>query len=291
MVQPIAVTDHQCHLGEGPVWDAPREVICWVDIVKGEIHEYSPAQRLFKTINLRQMVGCIAVTNKGDFIAGLKDGIGLVTRETGEVKIVANPESHRRENRFNDGKCDPQGRFWAGTVSLTEEPNAASLYTIEKGFSFSEKIAGVTISNGLAWSPDHRTFYYIDSPTREIVSYKFNENGEITDRKVVIKVDPTEGFPDGMTVDNEGMLWVAHWGGWQVSRWDPIKGVKLLSIPLPVSNVSSCTFGGNKLNDLYLTTAQKGLSDAELKRQPLAGFLFVLRDCGFAGLPAFEFQM
>jgi sugar lactone lactonase YvrE len=143
----------------------------------------------------------------------------------------------------------------------------------------------------MAWSSDYKTFYYIDTPTCEVVAYDFDLlTGNIGNKRVVIRIPPQEGFPDGMTIDNEGMLWIAHWDGWQVSRWNPNKGKKLLSIPLPVAQITSCTFGGDNLQDLYITSARVNLTEEQLKQQPLAGSLFVLRNSGFHGTPSFEFK-
>lgn len=287
------VLDHTCLLGEGPLWDARRKQICWVDIEQGEIHQYSTEGKTHKVIPLHQMPGTIALCTDGNFIAALKEGIALVDRDSGEINILTNPEPQLPGNRFNDGKCDPAGRFWAGTLSLNWEAGAGSVYVWEKGFREAvKKIEHVTIPNGMAWSPDQQTFYFIDTTTREVVAYQYDKaSGNISHPKTAIHIPEAEGLPDGMTIDTEGMLWIAHWAGWQVSRWDPHSGKKLLSIPLPVANVTSCTFGGNKLEDLYITTASNELTKEESKKQPLAGSLFVLRNSGFKGLPPFEFRV
>jgi len=211
-------------------------------------------------------------------------------RATGNLSRAVDIENHLPNNRFNDGKCDPQGRFWAGTMSLNEEPNAGSLYAFENNI-VQKKIENVTISNGLAWSIDHKTMYYIDTPTFEVVAYKFEKKtGCISDRQVALKIPIEDGFPDGMTIDDEGMLWIAHWDGWQVTRWNPNTGKKLLCIKLPASKITSCTFGGKDLTDLFITSAYVGLSVDELKAQPLAGSLFVIRNCGFKGELPFDFN-
>lgn len=291
-LQTEVVVEHTCTLGEGPLWDSKRKVICWIDILQGKIHEYSPEQKTFKTIHLHQMIGSVALCTNGNFVAALQNGFGFINRESGEVKMISNPESHLPNNRFNEGKCDPAGRFFAGTMSLSEEPKAGSLYALEKDFVVTKKINEVTISNGMAWSSDHKRFYYIDTPTSEVVSYDYDKStGYIENKKTVIKVSKQEGFPDGMTIDNEDMLWIAHWDGWQVSRWSPATGQKLTKINLPVARVTSCTFGGENLEDLYITTAKKDLTEAELQKQPLAGSLFVVKNCGWKGVPAFEFEM
>jgi sugar lactone lactonase YvrE len=286
------VVDYACLLGEGPVWDAQGKVICWVDILNGEIHEYSPEQKTHHTIRISQPIGAIVLSKGGNFLAAMKNGFGLINRISGEVTMLTDPEHHLPGSRFNDGKCDPAGRFWAGTVSLTEQANAGSVYVLEKDYSATRKITGTTISNGMAWSPDEQVFYYIDTATFEVVAYAYERStGHISNKRTVIKVAKEDGYPDGMTVDSEGMLWIAHWDGWQIIRWDPCTGKKLHRIQLPVSKVSSCTFGGENMGDFYITSAKLGLTETEIKKQPLAGALFVLRDCGFKGIPAFEFEI
>ncbi|HMQ91403.1 MAG TPA: SMP-30/gluconolactonase/LRE family protein [Flavilitoribacter sp.] len=277
-------------LGEGPVWDARRQCICWVDILNGQIHEFTPAQNAYRRIQVNDMVGAVALRADGHFIAALKSGLAFVNRDTGAVRMLHDPEVHLPGNRFNDGKCDPAGRFWVGTMALSEEPGAGSLYMIEKDLSTARKIDGVTISNGLAWSPDHKTFYYIDTPTMEVVAYDYDiRTGEITRKRTVITIPENQGFPDGMTIDREGMLWIAHWDGWQVTRWDPRTGKQLLRLPLPVARVTSCTFGGADFRDLYITTAKVDLTEEQLTAQPLAGRLFVVEDCGYQGVEVWTF--
>ncbi len=286
------VVEHKCLLAEGPVWDAQRNMIYWVDILNGGIHEFSPEQKTHKTIPVHQMIGAVAVCTNGNFIAALQNGFAFIDRVSGEIKIIEDPESHLPANRFNDGKCDPAGRFWAGTMSLKDEPNMGNVYTIENDVKAIKKIEAVSISNGMAWSLDHQTFYYIDTPTLEIKAYDYEKTtGVISNKRIIIKIAIEEGYPDGMTIDNEGMLWIAHWGGWQVTRWNPASGEKLYSIKLPVAKVTSCTFGGEGLEDLYITSAKVGLTEDELKEQPLAGSLFVIHNCGFKGMPAFEFEV
>lgn len=291
-LQPDVVVEHTCMLGEGPVWDVKRKVICWIDILQGAIHEYSPEQKIYKTIQVHQMIGSIALCTNGNFLAAFQNGLGFIDRTSGEVKMISDPEAHLPNNRFNEGKCDPAGRFWAGTMPLSENEHTGSVYVAGKDLSITKRIEGVTISNGMAWSGDHQTFYYIDTPTFEVAAYDYDKSsGNISNKKIIIKIPKEDGYPDGMTIDNEGMLWIGHWDGWQVTRWDPDKGEKLCYIQLPVANVTSCTFGGDNLEDLYITTAKKGLTEEELQKQPLAGSLFVVRNSGFKGMPAFEFEI
>lgn len=287
------VVNHCCLLGEGPVWDHANKSICWVDILNGNIHEFCPAENKYRTIQVNEMIGAVALRTNGDFLAALKTGLAFINRTSGEVKLLHHPEIHLPENRFNDGKCDPAGRFWIGTMSLAEEVGAGSLYMIERDLSHSVKIKDVTISNGMAWSPNRKTFFYIDTPTFKVVAYDYNiETGEITNRKVAINIPEKEGSPDGMTIDTEGMLWIAHWDGWQVARWNPFTEEKLLSIALPAACITSCTFGGENLQDVYITSASTGLTEKQREEQPLAGALFVVKNCGFHGLEtvAFNYQ-
>ena len=284
------VLPHTCALGEGPVWDDVRKTICWVDILNGVIHEFSPKQNTHKTIPVHQMIGAVAVCTEGNFIAALQNGFAFIDRKSGEIKLLEDPELHLPANRFNDGKCDPAGRFWAGTMSLADEPGAGNVYVIQNGLVPEKKIEAVTISNGMAWSLNHQTFYYIDTPTFEITAYDYEKlTGHISNKRTIIKIANEDGYPDGMTIDNEGMLWIAHWDGWQVTRWNPDSGEKLAIIKLPVAKITSCTFGGENLDDLYITTAKVNLTEMELQEQPLAGSLFVIPHCGFKGMPAFEF--
>ena len=161
---------------------------------------------------------------------------------------------------------------------------------MDKDLTVTKKIQKVSISNGLAWSPDYNTFYYIDSPTKIVAAFNFDKiSGAIKNKTNIIEFSNDEGTPDGMTIDSEGMLWIAHWDGWQISRWNPQTGEKIRKIPLPVSRVTSCCFGGENFEDLYITSARTGLSDDQLKKEPLAGSLFVIKNIGFRGLPAFEF--
>ena len=284
------VVDCTSLLAEGPVWDNVQKCICWIDILNGQIHQFSPDRKSLKTISVHQKIGSLAVCTNNDFIAALQNGFAFIDRKNGVIKPITDPEAHLPGNRFNDGKCDPAGRFWAGTMSLSEDAATGSVYFIQNTLQPIKMIDAVTISNGMAWSPDHQTFYYIDTPTFLIVAYDYDKvNGHISNKRTIIKIDEKDGYPDGMTIDNEGMLWVAHWGGWQITRWNPGTGKKIHSFKLPVAKVTSCTFGGDDLEDLYITTAKVGLTENELKLQPLAGSLFVIRNCGFKGMPAVEF--
>lgn len=285
------VTKHYCLLGEGPVWDDRQNRIFWIDILKGEIQYFYPDSNEHRTCKLGQIIGAMALKRSGGVIAALKGGFATIDLNNGAINFISEVETDLPDNRFNDGKCDPAGRFWAGTMSISNTPNAGSLYVLEKDFTVNAKITGVTCSNGITWSPDHKTLYYIDSPTRKVVAYKYDViNGNISEMRVVINIPKENGYPDGMTTDTEGMLWIALWDGWKVIRYNPHTGKQVQEVVLPVSRVTSCVFGGDTMDDLYITSATEGLSEEDLKKQPLAGSLFVIKKCGFEGMKGFEFD-
>ncbi|MCW3108547.1 MAG: L-arabinolactonase [Segetibacter sp.] len=284
------VVSHNCILGEGPVWDHKLQRILWIDIAVGNIHQFTPGSNIFKTFSAGEMIGSFALSENG-IIAATESGFSFIDLENEVTEPIADPEMHIAGNRFNEGKCDPMGRFWAGTMALTEEQGAGSVYVLHPDLSVEKKIENVTISNGVAWSLDEKIFYYIDSPTLQVVSYQYDKDtGAISDRKIIISMNQSEGFPDGMTIDVEGMLWIAQWGGWKVARWNPLTGEKLMQIDLPVSQVTSCTFGGKDFEDLYITSASIGLTEKQKENEPLAGSLFIIRNCGYKGMPSFEFR-
>lgn len=284
------VSDRKCTLGEGPVWNADTQTILWIDIVENLIHQYNINQQKHTKFNVGEMIGCIAMREKGGLIAALQNGFAFVDMEKKTVQHIINPEENASD-RFNDGKCDAAGRFWAGTMAISEKESEGNLYVMETDLSVKKKIENVTISNGIAWNADSTVMYYINTPTNYVFAFDYNiKNGEINNQRVAIDLTHENGNADGMTIDEEGMLWIAFYGGWRVARYDPQTGKLLKQIELPVKNVSCCTFGGAQLSDLYITTASKNMPEEDLKQQPLAGCLFVVKDCGFKGLPAAKFK-
>lgn len=280
---PEIVVEHKCVLGEGPVWDAVNNTIIWLDIINGEIYRHNINTKENSVFKVGEMIGCIAPKADGGFIAGLENGIAFIEIAANTIQHIANPEAGM-QNRFNDGKCDAAGRFWVGSMAKSEEGNKGSLYVMEPDLSLKKKIDNVSISNGLAWNADNTVMYYIDSPTNYVFAFDFDiETGGLTNQRVAIDVTHEQGFADGMTIDEEGMLWIGFYDGWRVGRYDPNTGKLLQQIELPVANVTCCTFGGDNLNDLYITTASKGLSTEALAEQPHAGELFVIRNTGVKG--------
>ncbi|SFQ55215.1 SMP-30/gluconolactonase/LRE family protein [Parafilimonas terrae] len=289
-LQPEIVLDHICKLGEGPVWDAASNSILWLDILKGEIHQFNTNTKQHSTFATGQMIGCIVPREQGGFIAGLENGIGFIDIEKKEVKHIIHPEEGLN-NRFNDGKGDAAGRFWLGSMSKTEEENMGNFYMVDTDLSIHKKLENVSISNGLAWNADNTILYYINTPTNYIFAFDFDiETGAIDNQRVVVDLTHEKGFADGMTIDEEGMLWVAFYDGWRVARYNPATGDLLQQIDLPVANVTCCTFGGAGLTDLYITTASKNMSNEALEQQPHAGKLFVVKNTGIKGTSSKKFK-
>jgi sugar lactone lactonase YvrE len=285
-----ALLPHLCLLGEGPVWDAGEENLYWVDIARHEINACGSDGENHRVIDTGQSVGAVALHSKGKLLAALAQGFATVNLSNGSKEWICNPVEDVPGNRFNDGKCDPSGRFWAGTMNTQGIKEAGNLYTLQVDGSIALKLKGVSVSNGMAWSPGGRYFYFIDTATGTVVAFDFDAaSGSIRNQRTVVRIPPEMGKPDGMTIDTEGMLWVALWDGWSICRWNPFTGALLCRIMLPVARITSCTFGGKDLRDMYVTSASLGLTDAQQKEQPLAGSVFVLRGTPFQGLPATPF--
>ncbi|GGH03783.1 regucalcin-like protein [Parapedobacter pyrenivorans] len=275
-----------CTLGESPVWDDRLQRILWVDIIEGHVHEWYTAARRHVMTHFPVKIGAIALIDDGAVIAASDEGFVFLDLRNRGVKRITDPESRLADNRFNDGKCDAVGRFWAGTMDeVTGKKGAGSLYSLDKDGRATRRVNNVTCSNGLAWSLDHQTLFYIDTGTHQVQAFDFElETGRIANPRAVIDIPESEGWPDGMTIDAAGMLWIAFWGGWKVARWNPYTGEKLSEIKLPVAQITSCTFGGKNLKDLYITSANIGLTDAERSAQRLAGSLFVVDNLDVGGI-------
>jgi sugar lactone lactonase YvrE len=278
------VLSSQAELGEGPSWDSQRNELIWLDIMRQQVHRFDPSAGRDSYTEVDQPVGAIVRRVGNDqLIAAARDGFGLVEWGKREVEIICEVERDIGDNRMNDGKCDRAGRFWAGTMGVDGNASGA-LYRLDRDRSVSKIISDVAISNGLAWSPDNRRMYYIDTPTRRLDVLDFDfEAGTVANRRALKEFPASWGTPDGMTSDVDGGLWVAFWGGWCVRRLDD-GGEVTDVVELPVSQVTSCTFGGNDGRDLFITSARYKLTGPQLQREPLAGALFRLRP-PVGGLP------
>jgi len=290
MKQAELIVDAKAALGEGPCWNSETKKLIWVDINGYSVHLFDPATGESECHDIGQYVGAAVVRENGGLLLALYHGFYFYDLETKQLTVVEDPEADLSTNRFNDGKCAPKGRFWAGTMVLEGDIGDASLYRMDHDLNVKRMLTNVTISNGMAWDIDKKLMYYIDTETKKIRSYDFDMNtGEMGNEQTVITISDGMGSPDGMTIDEEGMLWVAFFRGWKVIRFDPETGEKLTEIPVPASQVTSCAFGGEQRDELYITTARIGLTDEELETQPHAGGLFRVK-MDIKGAPSYLFK-
>ncbi|KGP72869.1 SMP-30/gluconolactonase/LRE family protein [Pontibacillus yanchengensis] len=285
------VVDAKATLGEGPSWDDRHQLLYWVDIEEGHVLAYDPFNQTNTKLPVNERVGFVVPTQHDDKgVVGLQSGLYFLNWDTGVLEFIDDPEHHLPNNRFNDGKCDPAGRLWVGTMDLDAKQGAASLYCVQPNHQITKKVNHVTISNGMAWSMDHSYMYYIDTPTKQVIRFNYDkDSGAIDQPTVVITIPNDSGSPDGMTIDEEGMLWIAYFHGGGVARWNPETGEQLAFIDVPAVNVTSCTFGGEDLDELYITTASKETSSEELQTYPNAGGLFKVKP-GVKGAPTYQFN-
>ncbi|MDP9349267.1 MAG: SMP-30/gluconolactonase/LRE family protein [Gemmatimonadota bacterium] len=278
----------RARLGEGPAWDGEAAVLWWVDILNHRVHRFRPDTGEDEFWEVGETVGCAVPAAGGRVLLGLRRGLGLLDPGTGEVERLATLLDGAPGERINDGKCDPRGRLWVGSMSQEEGGAVLFRYDPEGGARVVER--GLTISNGLGWSPDGGTFYLTDSPRKTIYAYDFDlEAGEISGRRVFADLSAGKAFPDGLTVDAEGCVWSAQWEGGSVVRFSPDgREVERRAVPVPLS--TSCAFGGPDLGDLYVTSASVGLGQEQIEESHPSGDLFRLRP-GAKGLPVTPFRV
>lgn len=277
--------DAQAQLGEGSIWHPRENKLYWVNIEGKSLHIYDPSTKKDQSFLFEHMIGTVVPVESGGALVALQNGIHFFNAQTGELRFIDNPIPDTNI-RFNDGKCDPAGRFWVGTMDLGFKEGVASLYKMDTGKTIHKMLDGVTISNGIVWTADKKTMYYVDSHLGRIDAFDYeNTDGCICNRRTVLSIPQEMGSPDGMTIDSEGMLWVALWGGNSVGRFDPLTGALLQKIAVPAPQVSSCAFGGKNLDVLYITTARGGMLDEALAAYPLSGGLFSVKP-GVKGVEA-----
>jgi len=280
----------QCILAEGPLWHQERNSCFWVDIERGILYEYGWSSKEVKTWSFDYRVTLVIQADNNTLILALGRSIARFDLNTEKLEWLVHLEQQLSNNRCNDGACDSEGRIWVGTMALDTEEGAASLYCVENDLSVTTKIPGVTISNGLAWALDNSVFYYIDTPTQKVQAYHFEkETGDITFNRTAIEIPKDMGSPDGMAIDEEGMLWIAHYGGAGVYRWNPDTGKLIEKIEVPVPNVTSCAFVGDRLDQLLITTASENLSEEELQKYPQSGDVF-LAQTNVKGVAPFRYR-
>ena len=284
------MTDIQCivdchnKLGETPVWDGQSQKLCWVDIEGAKLQCFDPADKALTDWDMPERIVACALRRDGGFVVALASGIAFFDTKTGKLERKAAPEAGKPYVRLNEGKCDRQGRFWIGGMDERQTEGVAGLYRFDPDGSCRQMESGIGVSNGIAWSPDNRLFYFTDSMRKRIYAYDFEpESGAIANRRVFFDWSDRTGTPDGATVDADGYLWSAIWDGWCLTRFAP-DGTIDRKVELPVKRPTSAVFGGPELTTLYVTSAIFDTPDEQLKNEPQAGGLFGF-DAGVVGLP------
>ena len=271
------VLEARAELGEGPLWDEAGQRLVWVDIMAGRVHLFRPDTGACRTVEVGRPVGAAALSAGGGLVLAVPEGFTRLDLDSGVLAPVAALPAPSPDIRMNDGKCDRAGRFWAGTMALDERAGAGALYRLDPSGEVTIMVDGVTISNGLDWSLDERRMYYVDSGTGRIDVFDWDlKKGRLSNRRPFVFFPAQAGVPDGLTVDADGGVWVALWGGGAVHRYRPDGHLDRVVL-LPVTHPTSCAFGGPDLRDLYVTSAAVALGPAERARQPGAGGVFRVR--------------
>ncbi len=275
----------QARLGEGALWDTSEQALWWVDITGRQLHRHVPASGGSQSWAMPTTIGTVVTRAGGGVVVALKNTIAAFAPDTATLTTIAGID--QSDQRFNDGKCDPVGRLWVGTVAQDERPGVAALYRLGSEGGLNAQVAGITISNGIVWSRDGRTCWYIDTPTRRVDAFDYDvATGRLSDRRVAVRFPDGAGFPDGMAIDEHDRLWVAMWDGGGVLHCDPRSGRILSRLVVPgARNITSCAFGGAGLDQLYITSAR---GDAHDPAFPDAGDLFVAQP-GVRGVPSQSF--
>ena len=268
----------QCILGESPLWHAERKSCFWVDIENGVLYEYKWISQVTRSWKFNYRLTLVVRGKGNQLILALNTKIARFDLESEQLEWMLDVESQSLKHRCNDGACDSSGRLWLGTMHLEHKNGGGALYCIDTNLDIQKKLGHTSISNGIVWSLDNKRLYYIDSPTQVVQSFLFEEEtGEIIFEKSIIEIPVEMGTPDGMAIDEEGMLWIAHWGGFGIYRWNPGNGQLTGRIELPVPQVTSCAFAGEDLDYLLITTARENFKEEELKKYPESGHTFLVK--------------
>lgn len=288
MTEVVCVWDEGALLGEGPVWVERDRRLYWVDIKGKAIHRYDPANGGKRSWRTAEEVGAIQPTGSGGFVVARQSGFAFAELPEDDAEAhfrpIADPEPDLSRNRFNDGKIDSAGRFWAGTMDDGRVNETGVLYRLDPDLTCRTMDAGYVITNGPAFSPDGKTLYHTNTLEGVVYAFDLDAAGGIANKRPFIRIAEDDGYPDGMSVDTEGCLWIAIFGGWRVNRFSPA-GESIGQVAVPAAQVTSCVFAGAGLDEMYITTSAGGLSEEARKAQPLAGGLFHCRP-GAAGPPA-----
>lgn len=273
---PVSVWSLGAQLGEGPVWTARDRALWFVDIKGPRIHRLDPETGEQRSWDAPEPIGFLLPAEGGGFVAGLQSGLHSFETYTGAFTPLAEVEAHLPGNRLNDGVVDPSGRLWFGSMDVAERTKSGGFYCFEGGKVRPTGIAGISITNGPAVSPDGRTLYTVDTLGGMIAASAIDDDGRLGEARLFVRIDPKHGYPDGPTVDAEGCVWIGLYAGWEARRYSP--AAELLSrVRFPVANVTKLAFGGDDLHTVYATTARQFLKPDELAEQPQAGDLFSFR--------------
>ena len=284
MSAPVVVWEIPAILGEGPFWVESENAVYWVDIFSNRVHRYSLADGAKKTWRFDFPVTSLSPRRQGGFVGTITDGYVFIDLDAASADPIQLPESDISNNRFNDGKVDASGRYWAGTMDIGQTLETGALYRLDADLSVTKADDGYIICNGPTFSLDNSIIYHTDSIKRKIYALDMSPRGELSGKRIFAEFTADdEGVPDGMTVDSENCIWVAHFGGARISRYSPA-GEILQVAPMPVPNITSCAFGGAALDTLYITTARTGIPDEDLGKYPLAGSFFAYKP-GVTGAP------
>ncbi|WP_299533607.1 SMP-30/gluconolactonase/LRE family protein [Ulvibacterium sp.] len=282
--------DSRSVLGEGPVWDWKKQHLLWVDIEGNSLLFFNPNDSKQKQWTFDGMLGAAVPVENGTVLLALESGLATFNLDNEELIRLPVLKNSNPEMRYNDGKVDPNGNFWIGSMCKNAAQKMGNLYRVDTLMNTTQHIADTSISNGMAWTSDQKTFYYIDTTAYEVWRYGYDiATSEITNKQVAFSIPRDFGGPDGMSIDSEDMLWIAHWGGNCVRRWNPNTGEVLEQVDVEAPHVTSCCFGGNDLKTLYITTARSGLSQNQLEEFPLSGGLFV-HESQVKGMPITYFK-
>lgn len=282
------VLDVQAELGEGAWWDARSASLIWLDILRGELHRFDPVSGHDTSRSVGRHIGAVAPRSRGGFVAAMREGFALLL-DDGTEQRLASPYADRPGLRFNDGRADRAGRFWADSLSYDLSPGKAALFRLDPDGSVRTMVEGLWLGNGLDWSPDDRLLYLVDTKYQRVELFDFDKsNGELSERRRFLDVPEAVGHPDGLTVDADGCIWVALYNGGGAHRYTPDGRLEAIVQTPGAKQVTSCAFGGPELDVLYLTTAREHLSASDLAQQPHAGALFAVRT-GVRGQPTAAF--
>lgn len=250
------------NLAEGPSWDAKRGRIYWVDIPARRYRYMDLESRKISTVATKDIITSLYPDKNGGFMGTTNDSFIKMDPESNSISKIASIDIPTGKVRFNDGKCDSYGNYWAGTMDIKGKERIGKLYSLNSNGKISILLEDLTISNGLCWDTDRKLFYHVDTPTRKVSVYDYSPGTmEIWNRRTAVDFGNLEGNPDGMAIDSQGKLWVAHWGGSCISKWDPQTGKLVKSMEIPAKNVTSCAFGGFEMDRLFITTARNSVEN------------------------------